>query len=65
MNPDDLRMCLGALDTLAAALSQHRHQWTAGERAIYEDAVNCLRVPLNLPRVEGDEDRPGDEWKKG
>lgn len=33
---------LGALDTLAAALAEHGHTWTAGEREIYEQAVAAL-----------------------
>ena len=66
MNPDDIRMCLGALDTLGVALSQHRHRWTAGERAIFEDAVNCLRAQLNLPPLaSSQDDDDADAWKKG
>jgi hypothetical protein len=32
-----------ALDTLAAALSDHSHQWTSDERRLYERATALLR----------------------
>lgn len=36
------QLILGALDSLAVALTAHDHEWTAGERAIYELAVEAL-----------------------
>jgi hypothetical protein len=38
----DLQLVLGALDSLGVALADHRHQWTVGEQAIYEEAVALL-----------------------
>lgn len=38
----DLQLVLGALDSLGVALADHDHQWTVGERAIYEEAVSLL-----------------------
>lgn len=58
-------MCLGALDTLGAALSQHNHPWTSGERAIFEDAAGCLRHALGLPSLPDDDDEGADAWKQG
>jgi hypothetical protein len=37
------RQCLiGALDSLGVALADHDHEWTVGERTIYEEAINLL-----------------------
>jgi hypothetical protein len=37
------RQCLiGALDSLGVALAEHDHEWSVGERVIYEDAINLL-----------------------
>jgi hypothetical protein len=41
-NTDDLQLVLGALDSLGVALADHGHQWTEGERAIYEKAVEIV-----------------------
>jgi len=41
-NTDDLQLVLGALDSLGVALADHSHQWTEGERAIYEKAVEIV-----------------------
>jgi hypothetical protein len=35
----DWQLVVGALDSLGVALADHDHQWTEGERAIYEKAV--------------------------
>jgi hypothetical protein len=40
----DLQLVLGALDSLGVALADHRHQWTVGERVIYEEAVSLLTL---------------------
>lgn len=37
--PEQRQLILGALDSLAAALADHDHHWTEGEREIYEQAV--------------------------
>lgn len=42
LTPEDVALILGALDSLGAALSDHDHQWTDGERAIYEQACWLL-----------------------
>jgi len=46
---EQLPLVLGALDTCAVALADHGHEWTEGERAIYEQAVEILtrESPLN------------------
>ena len=39
----------GALDSLGVALTSHGHQWTEGEREIYEQAVSlCESIPAGL-----------------
>jgi hypothetical protein len=38
----DDSLVLGALDSLGVALTNHNHQWTDGERAIYEEAAGIL-----------------------
>ena len=38
----DFLLIQGALDSLGVALSEHRHQWTAGEREIYEQATSKI-----------------------
>lgn len=35
---------IGALDSLGTALSEHGHEWTDGERAIYEEAMRIVGV---------------------
>ena len=47
-------MILGALNSLAVALADHDHQWTDGERAIYEEAVKLLDP--DAPEISGDEE---------
>lgn len=39
MTVDEARLVLGALDTLAVSLTDKTHEWTEGERAIYEQAT--------------------------
>ena len=36
------QLVFGALDSLGVTLSDHDHEWTEGERAIYEAAVECI-----------------------
>lgn len=38
----DKNLILGALDTLAVALTNHDHTFSEGERAIYEQARELL-----------------------
>lgn len=42
LTDDERLLVLGALDSLGVALSEARHKWTEGERAIYEQAVTLL-----------------------
>jgi hypothetical protein len=39
MTEGDCRIVIGALDSLGVALADKKHQWTEGERAIYEKAI--------------------------
>ena len=39
---EDRALVLGALDSLAVALTDHDHEWSEGEREIYEQAVACI-----------------------
>lgn len=43
MTQEDRDLILGALDSLAIALTEHEHEWTEGEREIYEQAVAALK----------------------
>lgn len=38
----DKETLIGALDTLGTALSSHGHEWSEGEREIYEQAMRSL-----------------------
>lgn len=40
---DDYRLVLGALDTLGTKLADYNHQWTEGEKEIYEQAVKIIK----------------------
>jgi hypothetical protein len=42
MTDEDKDLIVGALDSLGLALAKHEHQWTDGERAIYEEALKTL-----------------------
>lgn len=42
MIDDEKQFILGALDTLGNALADHGHQWTTGEKALYDIATNLL-----------------------
>lgn len=42
---------LGALDSLGAALAASGHEWTDGERAIYEQAVAALGAKIQPPEA--------------
>lgn len=39
----DLKILAGALDSLGLALCEESHEWTAGERAVYEEAWAVLK----------------------
>src|SRR6266498_2048872 len=38
----DRQIIVGALDSLGVSLADHDHEWTVGERTIYEEAINVL-----------------------
>jgi hypothetical protein len=38
----DRQLILGALDFLGVALADHSHEWSVGERTIYEEAIKIL-----------------------
>jgi predicted PP-loop superfamily ATPase len=42
MTEYDKDLITGALDSLGVALADHQHQWTEGERAIYEESIKTL-----------------------
>ena len=44
MNAIEKQIVIGALDTLGLALTDHSHEWTNGERAIYEEAIAALGI---------------------
>jgi hypothetical protein len=44
----DNLLILGALDSLGVALAEHDHQWTDGEKAIYEESVKLLTKEIKL-----------------
>ncbi len=44
MERENIALVIGALDSLGLALANHDHQWTEGERAIYDLAIEILIV---------------------
>ena len=44
LTEEELNLVLGALDSLAMALTNYGHTWTEGERAIYEESTLVLGV---------------------
>jgi len=40
----DLYLVQGALDSLGVALADHNHEWSDGERTIYEQATSIIRT---------------------
>lgn len=52
LTQEECNMVIGALDSLGVALSEHEHQWTEGERTIYEQACAILGHPaINVEEV--------------
>ena len=43
----DLQMLLGAIDSLGVALVDHDHEWTVGEKEIYEQAAAMLNGAIS------------------
>lgn len=50
MNRLSRQLVIGALDSLGLALTDRGHHWTAGERAIYEQATAILLATRSRPR---------------
>ena len=44
----DLQLVLGALDSLGVALADHGHEWTVGEREIYDQATATLNGAISF-----------------
>jgi hypothetical protein len=42
ISESDRQIIVGALDSLGVALAEHDHEWTVGERTIYEEAINVI-----------------------
>ena len=42
MRSEDKDLVMGALDSLGVALAEHEHEWTEGEKEIYEQAVKLV-----------------------
>lgn len=43
MTNDEHNLVVGALDSLGVALADHGHEWTEGERCIYETAIQVVQ----------------------
>lgn len=43
MTQEDAQLILGALDSLSIALTEYDHQWSDGEKEIYEQSVEILK----------------------
>lgn len=53
----ETQLVLGALDSLGVALADHDHQWSDGERAIYEEARKVLGAKdPEIPSVDDGQD---------
>jgi hypothetical protein len=39
----DIDIVIGALDSLGVALADHDHQWSEGEKAIYEESITIMK----------------------
>lgn len=44
---DDVSLVIGALDSLGVALADHHHQWSVGEREIYDQARELLERAIS------------------
>lgn len=51
MKKEDKDLILGALDSLAVALTEHEHTWSDGERAIYDRAIELVRGERTLFKI--------------
>lgn len=44
LSEPERQACLGAMDTLGTLLAKYGHQWSEGERAVYDQAVEILKA---------------------
>src|SRR5437588_12089858 len=58
ISESDRQIMLGALDSLGVALADHDHEWTVGERTIYEEAIKLLTAS-SPSRMAADSSAPG------
>ena len=42
ISESDRQLVLGALDSLTVTLADYDHEWTVGERTIYDEALKIL-----------------------
>jgi hypothetical protein len=42
ISESDRQLVLGALDSLTVTLADYDHEWTVGERTIYDEALEIL-----------------------
>ena len=42
ISESDRQLVLGALDSLTVTLGDYDHEWTVGERTIYDEALEIL-----------------------
>lgn len=47
MTNEEITLVVGALDSLGVILAEKGHEWTEGERAIYEEAIKILWHEFN------------------
>src|SRR6266403_2447213 len=54
VSESDRQLVLGALDSLGVSLADHDHEWTVGERTIYEEAIKILTASSTPCRMAAD-----------
>jgi hypothetical protein len=59
MTKENRDLIIGALDSLGVALADHDHQWTEGERAVYEEALTTLWDMAEPAKLSGEVDASG------
>ena len=42
MTTEEIDLVVGALDSLGCIAADHKHQWSDGEKAIYEESIKVL-----------------------
>lgn len=66
ISPEEQQVVIGALDTMAVLLAGYDHEWTEGERAIYEQAYAIISgtTPIEHETHGVDDDNEGEGWKQ-